>query len=309
MQVSTDFVFDGTSGRGYRPDDLRNPQSVYGASKAAGEDAAGDAAIIVRTSWVHAAGGANFVRTMLRLMRERENLSVVADQIGSPTWATGLAQVLWGLAAKDATGIWHHRDAGIASWYDFAVAIAEEAHALGLLARHEVAPVAAAHLGAGNMTEEVGTLAILLENGAGQAEVARFEQRWRGERLVMDKWFGLQILCAAPDQAAGVTEALTRHPLFDWKNPNRFRSVIGALSGNHAGFHHASGQGYRLLADWLIRLDPLNPQTAARMSTAFETWGRYDAARQGLIRAELARIAATPGLSRDLGEMAGRMLG
>jgi len=145
VQVSTDFVFDGTSGRGYRPDDVRNPQSVYGASKAAGEDAAGDAAIIVRTSWVYAAGGANFVRTMLRLMRERESLSVVADQIGSPTWATGLAQTLWGLAEKQATGIWHHRDAGVASWYDFAVAIAQEASALGMLPRiPAILPIATA---------------------------------------------------------------------------------------------------------------------------------------------------------------------
>ncbi|WP_397581508.1 dTDP-4-dehydrorhamnose reductase [Sphingorhabdus sp.] len=135
VQVSTDFVFDGARGHAYLPDDIRNPQSVYGASKAAGEDAAGDKAIIVRTSWVYAAGGANFVRTMLRLMREREELRVVADQIGSPTWAQGLATAIWGLAAKDATGIWHHRDAGIASWYDFAVAIAEEAHAVGLLDR------------------------------------------------------------------------------------------------------------------------------------------------------------------------------
>jgi dTDP-4-dehydrorhamnose reductase len=135
VQVSTDFVFDGQRGYNYQPDDIRNPQSVYGASKAAGEDAAGDEAIIVRTSWVYAAGGANFVRTMLRLMRERDELRVVADQIGSPTWARGLAATIWGLAVKDATGIWHHRDAGIASWYDFAVAIAEEAHAIGLLDR------------------------------------------------------------------------------------------------------------------------------------------------------------------------------
>lgn len=134
VQVSTDFVFDGASGRGYRPDDAKNPQSVYGASKSAGEDAAGSQAIIVRTSWVYAAGGANFVRTMLRLMRQRDELRVVSDQIGSPTWATGLAQTLWGLAEKDQPGIYHHRDAGIASWYDFAVAIAEEAHALGLIA-------------------------------------------------------------------------------------------------------------------------------------------------------------------------------
>ena len=135
VQVSTDFVFDGQRGHNYQPDDIRNPQSVYGASKAAGEDAAGDEAIIVRTSWVYAAGGANFVRTMLRLMRERDELRVVADQIGSPTWAKGLATTIWGLALKDVTGIWHHRDAGIASWYDFAVAIAEEAHAIGLLDR------------------------------------------------------------------------------------------------------------------------------------------------------------------------------
>lgn len=135
VQVSTDFVFDGTSSRGYRPDDTRNPKSVYGASKAAGEDAAGTQSIIVRTSWVHGAGGANFVRNMLRLMRQRDELRVVADQIGSPTWATGLAQTLWNLARIDRPGIWHHRDAGVASWYDFAVAIAEEAEALGLIAR------------------------------------------------------------------------------------------------------------------------------------------------------------------------------
>jgi aminopeptidase N len=75
-----------------------------------------------------------------------------------------------------------------------------------------------------------------------------------------------------------------------------------------AGFHHASGKGYTLLADWLISLDPLNPQTTARMCTAFETWRRYDRGRQALIRAELDRIRATPGLSRDTGEMVGRIL-
>lgn len=145
VQISTDFVFDGSSGRGYQPNDARNPQSVYGASKAAGEDAVGTKAIIVRTSWVYAAGGANFVRTMLRLMRERDELRVVADQIGSPTWATGLAQTLWGLAEKDQSGIYHHRDAGVASWYDFAVAIAEEANALGLLTRiPAIIPIATA---------------------------------------------------------------------------------------------------------------------------------------------------------------------
>jgi aminopeptidase N len=181
--------------------------------------------------------------------------------------------------------------------------------ALGLWARLDLAPLRAAHQAANNMTEEVGTLAHLLENGTGQDEVARFEARWQGERLVMDKWFSLQILCAPPNQAAAVTAELTQHALFDWKNPNRFRAVFGALSGNHAGFHHASGAGYALLADWLIKLDPLNPQTAARMSGAYETWARYDAGRQALIKAQLARIAASTGISRNLAEMVARMIG
>jgi aminopeptidase N len=180
--------------------------------------------------------------------------------------------------------------------------------ALGLWARLDLAPLRAAHQVASNMTEEIGTLAHLLENSAERGEVARFEGRWQGDRLVMDKWFSLQILCAAPDQAAVVTAKLTQHPLFDWKNPNRFRAVFGALSGNHAGFHHASGAAYALLADWLITLDPLNPQTAARLSGAFETWVRYDAGRQALIKDQLARIAAAP-ISRNLAEMVARMRG
>lgn len=131
--VSTDFVFNGASSRAYRPDDVRAPVSAYGRSKAAGEDAVGPNALVVRTAWVYAAGGANFVRTMLRLMREREEIRVVADQIGAPTWATGLASTLLGLVARGARGIFHHSDGGVASWYDFAVAIYEEGRELGLL--------------------------------------------------------------------------------------------------------------------------------------------------------------------------------
>ncbi len=182
--------------------------------------------------------------------------------------------------------------------------------ALSLLSRIDGGKAAsAAHARADNMTEEVGSLSCLLDIGAGAAALQRFETRWSHDRNVMDKWFALQIAYATPDSVAGVTTALTRHPAFDWKNPNRFRAVIGALSANHAGFHHASGSGYRLLADWLLKLDPLNPQTAARMSTAFETWPRYDAARAALVQAELARMAATPALSRDLAEMVDRMRG
>ncbi|MEM6618757.1 MAG: aminopeptidase N C-terminal domain-containing protein, partial [Pseudomonadota bacterium] len=96
----------------------------------------------------------------------------------------------------------------------------------------------------------------------------------------------------------------------DWKNPNRFRSLVaGFAMMNPAGFHRADGAGYRFFADWLLRLDPVNPQTTARMTGAFETWRRYDSGRQGLIRAELDRIAAAPGLSKDTAEILGKIRG
>ena len=134
VHVSTDFVFDGASSRAYRPGDERSPISVYGRTKAEGEDHVRATDILVRTAWVYGAGGANFVRTMIRLMNERDELGVVADQIGAPTWATGLARCIWGLVEKQASGTFHHSDCGVARWYDFAVAIAEEAHELGLVA-------------------------------------------------------------------------------------------------------------------------------------------------------------------------------
>ena len=133
VHVSTDFVFDGQSSRAYRPADPRVPLSAYGRTKAEGEDHLRPTDLLVRTAWVYTAGGANFVRTMLRLMAEKPALNVVTDQIGAPTWAPGLAATIWGLVAKDASGTFHHSDAGVASWYDFAVAIQEEALALGLL--------------------------------------------------------------------------------------------------------------------------------------------------------------------------------
>jgi aminopeptidase N len=182
--------------------------------------------------------------------------------------------------------------------------------ALALMARLDGGDSArAAYASAKSMTEEMGALAILLDIGQGAEQIAAFRSKWHKDRLVMDKWFGLQVSLAASEQAASVTTALTGDADFDWKNPNRFRAVIASLAANHAGFHHASGASYTLLADWLIKLDPVNPQTAARMSTAFETWPRYGADRQAMIRTELSRIQATPGISRNLGEMVGRMLG
>ena len=143
VHVSTDFVFDGTSGTPYRPDAPTQPMSVYGRSKLAGEQAAGDDALIVRTAWVYAPDGGNFVRTMLRLMGERPEVRVVADQIGTPTYAPALADAIWRLIAADARGMHHYTDSGAASWYDFAVAIQEEALAAGLLSQQAtILPIA-----------------------------------------------------------------------------------------------------------------------------------------------------------------------
>jgi dTDP-4-dehydrorhamnose reductase len=136
IHISTDFVFDGHGGRPYRPDDAARPAGVYGVSKLAGEAAvlaAKPDALIVRTAWVYGPGGGNFLATMLRLMASRPEVMVVADQIGTPTSTFTLAAVLWAFAATDAKGVWHYTDAGAASWYDFAVAIAEEAVAAGVL--------------------------------------------------------------------------------------------------------------------------------------------------------------------------------
>lgn len=131
IHISTDFVFDGTSTTPYTPDDVPNPLSVYGKSKAAGERAIlkqlPENALIVRTSWLYSVHGVNFVKSMLHLMREKEALSIVADQIGTPSWARSLAIALWRLALSRTNGILHLGDAGVASWYDFAVAIQEEA--------------------------------------------------------------------------------------------------------------------------------------------------------------------------------------
>ncbi len=182
--------------------------------------------------------------------------------------------------------------------------------ALSYLTRLDGGRLAGAQFAAArNMTEELAAFDCLLRAGAGAAAAARFYDRWQADRLVLDKWFTLQAANATPAEAVAVTRRLTEHPDFDWTNPNRFRAVIGAFAMmNPAGFHDPSGAGYELVADWLIRLDGRNPQAAARMASAFETWHRYDADRQAQMRAALQRIRDRAELSRDMDEMTGRIL-
>lgn len=140
IHISTDFVFDGTASTPYTAESDTRPLSVYGRSKRDGELAVlethPNSSVVLRTAWLYSRHGNNFVKTMLRLMAERDELGVVADQFGTPTWAESLAATVWGFAEKsDLSGIFHWTDGGDASWYDFAVRIQEEALSLDLLDR------------------------------------------------------------------------------------------------------------------------------------------------------------------------------
>jgi dTDP-4-dehydrorhamnose reductase len=137
IHISTDFVYSGEASRPYGPGCSPAPVSEYGRGKLAGERAVQEllpGALILRTGWVYSRFGSNFVKTMLRLMKERDEIAVVVDQVGTPTWAKGLAQAIWAASANEELGgIYHWSDAGVCSWYDFAVAICEEACELGLM--------------------------------------------------------------------------------------------------------------------------------------------------------------------------------
>ena len=137
VHVSTDYVFNGHKGSPYLTGDPIEPQGAYGKSKAEGEKALleilPDASCLIRTAWVYSSHGNNFVKTMLRLMSEKPQLSVIDDQIGTPTWAKGLAEACVLAAENKTAGVYHWTDEGVASWYDFAIAIQELGIEKGLL--------------------------------------------------------------------------------------------------------------------------------------------------------------------------------
>jgi aminopeptidase N len=162
---------------------------------------------------------------------------------------------------------------------------------------------------ASNMTDMVAGLAALtrMESPLRDAAFTHFHDRFRGDALVLDKWMSLQAGSPLPETVTAV-RGLMKHPAFDIRNPNRVRALIGAFSGNHLRFHGADGDGYRLVGEVIRTLDPMNPQVAARMAGAFESWRRYDEGRQALMQAELKAIRDLSGISPNLFEVTGKML-
>jgi len=162
---------------------------------------------------------------------------------------------------------------------------------------------------ADNMTERHAALSILASRASGERDraMAAFYARYADNALVVDKWFQTQALAFHPDTVE-IVAALGRHRDFTLANPNRARALFGAFAANQWAFNRADGMGYRMVADAIVALDKLNPQTAARLVPPLGRWKRFDAARGALMRAELERIAATPQLSRDVLEQATKSL-
>jgi aminopeptidase N len=186
--------------------------------------------------------------------------------------------------------------------------------ALELLAanpRSDIAELAAGHFeAAGNMTDAMGGLYALMQIGAEDYEraLSAFYERWKGEPLVIDKWFAVQARDPS-ETALGRVMGLTAHPAFEPKNPNRLRALVSTFANfNPARFHDPSGAGYRFLADQILAVDRFNPMTAARLIDPLDGWRRYKPELGALMKAQLERIAAADGLSKNVLEKATRAL-
>ena len=163
---------------------------------------------------------------------------------------------------------------------------------------------------ADNMTDSAAALVMLanLERPEREQALQTFFERWKSDPLVLDKWFSVQATSALPKTLERV-RGLIDHPEFTLKNPNRVRSLVGAFCmGNQVRFHAGSGEGYALMGDTVLELDSLNPQITARLVSCFNSWKRFDTGRQGLMRAQLERIAAKTGLSKDVFEIVAKAL-
>jgi aminopeptidase N len=163
---------------------------------------------------------------------------------------------------------------------------------------------------ADNMTDVMAALGCLVNAQCPQRDeaLAAFEEKWRHDPLVMDKWFSVQAVSRLPGTLERV-KGLMEHPAFSIRNPNKVRSLVGVFcSANLIGFHAADGSGYQFLTDQVLTLDGLNPQIAARMLRIMSRWRRYDDGRQALMKSQFERVLAKPEVSRDLFEIASKSL-
>jgi len=244
----------------------------------------------------------------------------VGDQLAlvDPDAIFAAREALRGELGRALAGQWREKyDAGTGFGYEYSPAAKGRRRlrnvALGYLAADESAEAAALAFrqfdAADNMTDRQAALSTLASSDAEERVAALdiFYNRYRGNTLVIDKWFQTQALSTRSDTAAQVA-SLADHPDFTLANPNRARALVGAFSVNQCAFHAADGGGYRFLGDQLVALDRLNPQTAAKLLPPLARWRRFDPGRAGLMRAELERIAGLSGVSKDLFEQASKSL-
>jgi aminopeptidase N len=163
---------------------------------------------------------------------------------------------------------------------------------------------------ANNMTDQIAGFKVLVHNDTSQRRhvTEAFYRQWKQEHLVIDKWFTIQAMAVLHDTIDSV-RGLFNHPDFDLKNPNRVRALLGAFcSANPVCFHDASGAGYRLLGEYVEKLNELNPQIAARLLSPMTRWHRFGAEAQAMMKAELERLSQLPQLSRDVYELVNKSL-
>ena len=181
--------------------------------------------------------------------------------------------------------------------------------ALSFLAYHDGALLAKIQATeAQNMTDQLSAFSTVIKHNQNSEHIKLFYDQWRHERLVIDKWFSAQVLTAHPSSLNKVVKDLTTHSDFNITTPNRVRSIMGAFSANTAGFHLETGENYKLYSDWILKVDPVNPQVGARMCSAFETWKRYDPKRQKLIKSQINKVLEAKSISKDTREMLSRLI-
>jgi aminopeptidase N len=181
--------------------------------------------------------------------------------------------------------------------------------ALSFLAYHDGALLAKTQAtDAQNMTDQLSAFSTVIKHNPNSEHIRLFYDQWKHERLVIDKWFSAQVLTAHPNSLNKVVRDLTTHSDFNITTPNRVRSILGAFSANIAGFHLETGENYKLFSDWILKVDPVNPQVGARMCSAFETWKRYDPNRQKLIKSQINRVLEAKSISKDTREMLSRLI-